>query len=518
MHMLDALQNQGDEEADDPSSSDNTAGGHPKATVDASLPPSKHKPTRFRHALISVVSMAIIVLATVVGFGGEPQVALVFGCAIAGIVAATCGYSWDELLDGLVKGIMPSLEAILILLLIGMLIGVWIASGTVPSLIYYGLMIINAKYFLVAAFIICTIVSFPTGSWGAVGTVGLAFMGIGLSLGLPAPLVAGAIISGSYFGGNVSPLSDSDNLVSAIVNRNVFDVVRAVAPASLISFAIATIMYTVVGLQVGGGNGADVAASVQPLLEGLSEAFSITPIALAPLIIMIACIVLKVPAIPSMLIGTVLGMIVAVPLQGVGLDALITISFAGFESNTGFEVLDGLLTAGGLSSMMNTISIIIIAMAYGGLMQSTGQMQALIRPMVSHIQRKGSLRTLTVVTCVFMNAILPDQYLGISVPGQMYAEEFDKRGVDRADLGTCLLAGAAATSPLIPWNTCGIYCSGLLGVSALSYLTSSYFCLLLPIVTIVMGYVMMHGEQMTTQASLSAQAMLNAGEETSNQR
>jgi NhaC family Na+:H+ antiporter len=432
--------------------------------------------------------MAAIVLVTVVGFGGEPQVALVFGCTIAGIVAAICGYSWDEILEGLVKGIVPSLEAVLILLLIGMLIGVWIAAGTVPALIYYGLLIINAQFFLVAAFVICTIVSFPIGSWGAVGTVGLAFMGIGLSLGLPAPLVAGAIVSGSYFGGNVSPLSDSDNLVAAIVNRSVFDVVRAITPSSLISFAIASIMYTVVGLQVGSGSGADVAEGIQPLLAGLSDSFAITPLALAPLVIMIACIVLKVPAIPSMMIGIVIGIIVAIPLQGENLQALMNVSFAGYESATGFEVLDNLLTAGGLSSMMNTISIIVIAMAYGGLMQSTGQMQALIEPMVSHIKRKGSLRSLTVVTCVFMNAILPDQYLGISVPGQMYAEEFDKRGVGRDDLGTCLLAGGAATSPLIPWNTCGIYCSGLLGIGALSYLTSSYFCLLLPIVTIVMGY------------------------------
>lgn len=178
----------------------------------------------------------------------------------------------------------------------------------------------------------------------------------------------------------------------------------------------------------------------------------------------------------------------AVPLQGESPASLVGISFAGYESATGFEVLDGLLTAGGLSSMMNTISIIVIAMAYGGLMQGTGQMQALIEPLVSHVKRAGSLRALTVATCVLMNAILSDQCLGISVPGQMYAEEFDKRGVNRTDLGTCLLAGAGATSPLIPWNTCGVFCVGLLGIGALSYLTSAFFCLVFPIVTVVMGY------------------------------
>jgi NhaC family Na+:H+ antiporter len=513
MRMPKALRRQGDNEEEKPIRFRGKTGLIPNSIADVEPIPKKPKPTRFSHALISVLSMAVIVLATVVGFDGQPQIALVFGCAIAGIVAATRGYSWNELLDGLVRGIVPSLEAVLILLLIGMLIGVWIAAGTVPALIYYGLMIINARFFLVTAFVICTIVSFPIGSWGAVGTVGLAFMGIGLSLGLPAPLVAGAIISGSYFGGNVSPLSDSDNLVAAVVNRSVFDVVRAVTPASVISFVLAAIIYTAIGFKMGGGSGADVAASIQPLLDGLSATFSITPIALAPLVIMIACIALRVPAIPSMLIGIVMGLIIAVPLQGENLGSLINISFAGFESSTGFEVLDGLLTAGGLSSMMNTISIIIIAMAYGGLMQSTGQMQALIKPIVSHIKRQGSLRTLTVISCVFMNAILPDQYLGISVPGQMYAEEFDKRGVDRADLGTCLLAGAGATSPLIPWNTCGIYCSSLLGIGALSYLTASYFCLIFPVVTIILGYLTRHGDKMTTQQSLSAQALLNASKE-----
>jgi NhaC family Na+:H+ antiporter len=256
---------------------------------------------------------------------------------------------------------------------------------------------------------------------------------------------------------------------------------------------------------VGNGGGADVTEGIQPLLTGLSDAFAITPIALAPLVIMIACIALKVPAIPSMMIGIVIGMIVAIPLQGESLQALMNVSFAGYESTTGFEVLDNLLTAGGLSSMMNTISIIVIAMAYGGLMQSSGQMQALIEPMVSRIKRKGSLRSLTVITCVFMNAILPDQYLGISVPGQMYAEEFDKRGVGRDDLGTCLLAGGAATSPLIPWNTCGIYCSGLLGIGALSYLTSSYFCLLLPVVTIVMGYLSLRRNNVTSSEGVQLQ-------------
>lgn len=450
----------------------------------------KTKETKFHHGLISIVAMAAIMLVAIVMFGAEPQIPLIFGCAVAGLVALWVGFSWDEILDGMLKGIFPSLEAILILLLIGVLVGVWIASGTVPTLIYYGLMVISAKYFLVATFAICTIVAFAIGSWGTVGTVGLAFMGIGLALGFDAPLIAGCVISGAYLGEVISPLSDATNLAAAVVSRSVFDIVRKMIPLGVIGFVVTAVIYTMIGLQNGGGDAAEVTASIQPLMESIATTFNITPVALLPLIIMIVCILIKLPAIPSMLIGSIAGMIIAIPLQGASLADLINIGFAGYVSNTGQELLDNLLTAGGLSSMLNTISIVIIAMAFGGLMQHTGQMQAFVAPMVNHIKRTGALKALTSVSCIFMNIILPDQYLGISVPGQMFGEEFKKRKISRVELGDCLLGGGAVTSPLIPWNTCGIYCSTILGVGAMAYMSSAYFCLLMPVITIIAGFVL----------------------------
>ena len=449
----------------------------------------KEKTAKLHHALISVIAMVILIFGCVVGFGTEPHIPLVFGSLVAGIVAVVIGYSWEEILDGMIEGITQSLEAILILMLIGMLVGTWIASGTVPTMIYFGLQLINAQHFLFATALICLIVSFAIGAWGTVGTVGLAFMGIGLALGIPAPMVAGCIITGAYCGEIISPLSDATNLTAAVVGRNVFDLMKRVMGIGLVGFALAEVAYFVMGFQYAGGDPAEIAANVDPLLNSLKETFTISPIALIPMVIMVVCIVIKFPAIPAMLAGIISGILIAIPLQGAELGDLIEICCAGFESNTGMELLDTLLTAGGLSSMLHSISIIIIAMAFGGLMQHTGQMGALVRPIVEHIPGKGGMNAVTVVTCIGMNIVLPDQYLGISVPGQMYSEEYDHRGYDRLELSQALLCGGAVTSPLIPWNTCGIYCMSILGVSAMQYLPYACFDYILPVLMVIIGFV-----------------------------
>ena len=448
----------------------------------------KPKITKFHHALISVVAMAVIMLTAIVGYGSDPQIPLIFGSLVSGFVAMYIGYTWDEMLKGMLDSIYQALEAILILLLIGVLVGVWIASGTVPTLIYYGLTFITAEFFLPATFIICTLVAFAIGSWGTIGTVGLAFMGIGLALGVPAPLTAGCVISGSYFSGNISPLSDSTNLAAAVTGGDVFGIVRRMMPVAVAGFVVAGVVYGVQGMQYAGGDPEQIAASLNPLLESLAETFFITPVALVPMIAMVVCILVKMPAIPSMLVGAIAGIFIAVPLQGAGIGDIINVGYEGYISETGMELLDNLLTTGGLTSMMGTISIIIIAMAFGGLMQSTGQMEALIRPIVTRMKRIGSLKAVTVLTCFVSNVILPDQYLGISVPGQMYGEEYDKRSVSRVELAECLLAGGGFTSPLVPWNTCGIFCATFLGVGALEYAPFAYFCLAMPLVVIATGF------------------------------
>lgn len=423
----------------------------------------------------------------VVLHNGAPQIPLIIGCTAAGLMAVFIGYKWDQIVGFMIKGISQSIEALLILLLIGILVGVWIASGTVPAMVYYGLGILSAKFFLAAAILICGIVSFAIGAWGTLGTVGIALMGIGLALGLPAPLVAGCIISGSYFGDAVSPLSDATNLCAAVVGRDVFKVVKIRIVPVIIAFCLAVIAYLIVGMVVS-SEGGDVANAVEPLRQSLADVYAISPWCLLPMAIIIACILAKIPAIPSMLVGILAGVIIAMVAQGTPLADLVLIGVSGYVSETGIETVDTLLTAGGLSSMMNTISIIFIAMAFGGIMQRSGQMQALVAPMVNRIKRFGTMNTFTVFCCVLMNIVLPDQYLGMSVPGQMLQQEYDERGYAREMLSTGMVGGAVS-SALVPWNTCGIYCLTVLGISAMEYATCAYFNLICIVVVILWGFI-----------------------------
>ena len=446
------------------------------------------KETKLHHALITVSLMVLIMFVSIVKYDASPQIPLVFCCLVAGVVSLSLGYTWEELLEGMVKGITDSLEAILILLLIGILVGSWIACGTVPAMIYYGLQIVSPQFFMPATMIICALVAFAVGSWGTVGTVGLAFMGIGNALMIPAPVVAGAVISGAYMGEVISPLSDATNLCAAVVKINIFDIVKKMMPSGIFVCVASIALYAISGRSYISSDSDSLAQSVRPLLQSLGDQFNITPLALIPMVLMLAFILLRIPAIPAMLIGGICGMIGAVWLQKTPVEDIFTYAFSGYVSSSGNEMIDQLLTAGGLEDMLNSISLIIIAMGFGGIMKCSKQLEALVDPLVSFIHGKAGLVLLTVVSCIGMNALLPDQYLGISMPGQMYSDAYEQRDIPESELALALLGGGAITSPLIPWNTCGIFCLTILGVSPVLYARYSYFCLLFPVAVILLGF------------------------------
>ena len=440
------------------------------------------------HALITVGVMAVIMFTAIVLFDATPHIPLVLGCLAAGLVAVSLGYSWEEILEGMIEGITDSLEAILILLLIGVLVGAWIAAGTVPTMICYGLKLVSPGIFLPATMLICLLTAFAIGSWGTVGTIGLALMGIGLALDIPAPLVAGSVISGAYMGEVISPLSDATNLAAAVAGENVFRIVKKILPAALAAGAAALALYALCGMRYAGGSSDAVRSSIDPLLASLQGHFRITPAALLPMVLVVVCILLKLPAIPSMLAGGLFGMLQAVFLQGTAAGDIFNYAYTGYLSRTGNEMLDTLLSAGGMEGMLEPVSVILIAMAFGGIMKKTKQMDALVRPLAGRVRGAGGMTALTVLTCIFMNTVLPDQYLGISMPGQMYGEAYDRRNMGRSRLGATLLGGGAVTSPLIPWNTCGIYCMSILAVRPASYAPYAFYGMILPVVTILAGY------------------------------
>ena len=446
---------------------------------------SGHKEVKFRHGFLAFAILAIIMSICVVGLHTEPQIPLVMGCVGAGAMAFSLGYTWDEILDGMVKGITDSLEAVLILMAIGMLVGVWIASGTVPTMIVYGLEVITPELFLPLAFIVTLLVGLVLGSWGAAGTIGIAFLGIAAALGVSLPVTAGAIVAAAYVSEIVSPLVDGPNLCAAISGCGVFDLCKKFLGLVVVVCLGCTAVYYFMGTSMNMGGDVTGSGEVASLLSTLKETYNITPLTLIPLLVMIVCVAVKMPAIPAFLIAIALGMVEAVTLQGSDWGLAIEAANVGVISQTGFEAVDTLLSNGGIQVMMPTISIVILVMAYGGIMQHTHLMDAMIEPIVSKLHSMASLITASVGTGAFLNVLLPDQYPAISMSCQMYGKEYERRGIAPEVWANIVNSSAGITSVLIPWNTCAIYMVTVLGVSCLAYAPYAFFCYLYPLAVIL---------------------------------
>jgi len=438
-------------------------------------------------ALIPVVFLIASLISTLKLFGGDPHIPILSSAAVAAMVAMRAGFTWKELEDGVVDTIKMSMSAILILMIIGMIIGTWILAGVVPSMIYYGLQILSPGIFLVATTLICAVVSLATGSsWTTAGTVGIALIGIGQGLGIPLPIVAGAIISGSYFGDKMSPLSDTTNLAPSMAGADLFDHIRHMIFTTGPSLIIALILYGILGIKYA-GNSMDM-ASINTILEGLQSQFSISPLLLIPPVLVIVMVVLKVPAIPGLIGGTVLGGLFAFIFQGAGMSAIISASHYGYESATGVAAIDDLLTRGGLDSMMWTVSLILCAMAFGGIMEKSGMLLAIAETILKFANSTGSLVLSTILTAIAINLVAGDQYLSIVIPGRMYKEMYDKKGLHPKNLSRVLEDSGTLTSPLVPWNTCGSFMWKTLGVHPFAYLPFAFLNLINPLISIFYGY------------------------------
>lgn len=455
---------------------------------------SKSKKTRepkLWEALIPIIGTIVLLMYTVLPFFKVEQsvhIPLVLGTLIAAIIAITrLGYSWQEIEEGIISTISGTMQAIIILAIIGMIIGTWILGGIVPTLIFYGLKVLNPGIFLVAACILCSIVSLATGSsWTTAGTVGIALMGVAIGLGIPAPMAAGAIISGAYFGDKMSPLSDTTNLAPAMAGSTLFDHIRHMAYTTGVSLAIALIGYAILGF--GFADKALDTSSIDTLTTLMAQNFNITPLLLLVPIIVIVMVAKKVPAIPGLFIGVLLGGVAAMLTQNASFSGVMSAMQDGVVSETGNEILDALLTRGGYQSMMWTISLILAALSFGGTLEKTGMLEALSKRILKYAKSTGSLVTATIFTSIFTNVLAGDQYLSIVLPGKMYKDEFHKRGLAPRNLSRCLEDAGTLTSPLVPWNTCGATMSTYLGVATVSYLPYCFLNLVNPFVSIFFGF------------------------------
>lgn len=464
------------------------------------------KPPSLLDSVLPVVALVVLLALAVYLFGadaaaGPTQIVLIIGAATAAIIAIRNGHRWADLQTAMIEGIGTAMGAILILLAVGALIGTWLMSGTVPSLIYYGLELLDPRYFFVATCLICSVASLATGSsWTTAGTLGVALIGVAMGLALSPAIAAGAVISGSYFGDKMSPLSDTTNLAPAIAGTDLFSHIRHMVWTTGPSYLIALVLYLVIGFRT------DVtsdSAALEGLMATLDASFNITPIALLPLVVVFVLAMRKVPPLPTILFGALLGGIVAAVLQpravlefadaaelptALAMIKGIWLALAdGYVSATGVAAVDDLLSRGGMSSMLVTIWLILAALAFGAVMEHAGMLERLIEAPLKAARSTGSLITTVVLSCIGINIIAADQYIAIVLPGKMFQAEFKRRKLDPKNLSRVLEDSGTLTSPLVPWNTCGAYMAATLGVATFAYLPFAFLNLLNPLVSIFYG-------------------------------
>lgn len=458
-------------------------------------------------SLVPVTVLIALLASSVYLYGdgsssGPNQIALILGAAVAILIGLWNGYRWKELEAGMVHGISLAMGAIMILMIVGSLIGTWILAGIVPTMIYYGLMILTPSLFYAAACAICAMVALATGSsWTTASTIGIALIGIATAQNLNLGLAAGAIISGAYFGDKMSPLSDTTNLAPAMAGTELFIHIRHMIWTTTPSLVLSLLLFAVLGFT---GAPSGQTADLHTILDTLNQQFVIGPHLLLPAVLVIVLVVRKMPAFPALLIGALTGGLFAILFQQEAvlrfvartelprtvalLQGFWTAMFDGFTLSSGNSALDDLLSRGGMSSMLPTIWLIMSAMMFGAVMETTKMLQRLAAAILSFVRGSGSLIVATLLTSFGMNVLASDQYIAIVLPGRMFRAEYKKRGLKAKNLSRALEDSGTLTSVLVPWNTCGAFMSQTLGVATLTYAPFCFFNLLNPVISAIYGF------------------------------
>ena len=468
--------------------------------------------------LVFLVVAAMIAAAALV-WETDIHIVLIFGALLAGLIGVFyLGNPYSKVEKGIIDGIMVGMQACLILYTVGPLIGTWISSGVVPSMIYYGLSILSPSIFLFATLFVCSVVSLATGtSWGTAGTVGIALLGIAIGLGIPAPLTVGIIISGGYFGDKMSPLSDTTNLAPAVAGTDLFQHIRAMCWTTGPTYVIVVLITLVLGARYAGGT-LDY-SKIEAIQSILAAEFWISPIAfLAPAVVIVLSAMRK-PALPALWTGIFVAVVFAL-VEGTGFGDILEIMQNGyvpalsaeivgagedaaalakiladnginFDPKVALEAANDIVTlmeAGGLQSMNHTISLILCAFTFGSTMDVCGYLKVMLEAIMKPIKSVGGMVTAVIMSCFVCDIFLGDQYLSIAMPGTMFKSAFDKSGLHPRMLSRSLEDAGTLLSVLIPWNTCGAYHAGVLGVPTFEYLPYAFLNYLNPIVAIVMSY------------------------------
>ncbi|HBC3974453.1 TPA: Na+/H+ antiporter NhaC [Vibrio parahaemolyticus] len=463
---------------------------------------------RLTYAVLPVLSLIILLSLSLYLFSdnssyGPNQIALMICAGIAAVIGHKHGCTWKEIEDGIKKGIHLSLSAIIILLFVGALIGTWILSGTIPTMISIGLKILSPEYFYAAACALCALVSLSIGSsWSTAGTVGIGLMGIASSFGMSPAITAGAVVSGAYFGDKISPLSETTNLAPAVLGVDLIEHIKHMMWTTIPSITIALLIFLFLGFSHHGTGNSE---NLENIVANLEQQFDLEWYLLIPLFILLYMSKKRFPAIPTIMIGAIMGAIFAAFFQPKAVELLAGSSedsehvliilkgvwvalYDGYSSNTGNSEIDNLLSKGGMSSMLNTVWLILCAMTFGGVLERTGVLDRLVHESLRFVKGTCSLIVTTMTTCIGLNVITGEQYISILLPGQMFRVEFDRYKLEQKNLSRTLEDAGTITSPLIPWNSCGAYMSATLGVSTFVYLPFALFNLINLAVAIFYAY------------------------------
>lgn len=472
-----------------------------------SAPPRTIREPSLVDALIPLAVLAVLISAAVYLFGndameGPLQVALIFSALTAALIVLKNGHSWEEVAEAGRKGVSSVVSAIFILFAIGALIGAWNMAGTIPTLVYYGIMVMNPDWFYPAAFLICALISFGIGSsWTTAGTIGVGLVGLSVMVGVSVPITAGAVISGAYVGEKMSPLSETAILAAQLTDTPIHTHLRAQAWSSIPALLIALTGFILFGALDGTSGASD--ALIDSELAALSQLFSITPWTLLPVVLLVALSALKVPASLAIASSALAAAILAPFLQS---DAVLRfvnapdlppivahikagwqVMATGFEARSGIEQVDSLLSRGGMASMLLTIWLILGALVFGSLLDEFGLLLKLVTPLISRAKTTGSLVATVVGSALGLNVVAGDQYVAVVLPARIFSAEFKKRGLASSNLSRAVADGGSVTSPLIPWNSCGAYMAAVLGVPVLVYLPFCLFNIASPLMTLLIG-------------------------------
>ena len=436
----------------------------------------------FRTALLPVLAVVLFLGVGSAVLKLDPHVPLLWSIIFVAVLARhRLGLSWDAIGDGLARGLLMGRQALFIIFVIYALIATWISAGTIPTLMHYGLELLSPQVFLPVAAILGFAVAFAIGSsWTTVGTLGVAFVGIGSGLGIPAPMTVGAVLSGAYAGDKQSPLSDTTNLAAGVTNTDLYDHIRAMRASTLVAFGLAAAVYVVLGLQVASGGA--TGGTVSEIQSALAGSYALSPLAFLPLVVTFGLALRQYPALPTLVAGVLAGVFTTIVLQGAGFVEAWEVFMYGTAPETGSDLVNGLLGSGGLTGSAWTITVVVAALSLGGLLEKTGVLAVLAHELAQSVRSIGGLVAGTGAAAIVTNVLTAQQYMSIVVPGLTLRDVYDEYGLDNEDLSQAIESAGTPTGALIPWHAGAVYMAEVTGVATTAYAPYYLFGILSPIV------------------------------------